>query len=53
MATTSGGSLSDALENLLGLSSVKGAIPASVLVKAPHFSKLSDSTATDAHLEKT
>jgi hypothetical protein len=53
MATTSDGSLSDALENLLGLSSVKGAIPVSMLAKAPHLSKLSDSTATDPHLEKT
>jgi hypothetical protein len=52
-ATTSGGSLSDELANLLGLSSVKGAIPASVLTKAPHLSKLSDSMATDPHLEKT
>jgi hypothetical protein len=53
MATTSGGSLTDELASLLGLSSAKGAIPASVLAKAPHLSKLSDSTATDPHLEKT
>ena len=51
-ATTSGGSFSNALENLFGLS-VKGVIPASVLAKAPHLSKLSEMTATNAHLEKT
>jgi hypothetical protein len=47
------GSLSDELASLLGLSSSKGSIPASVLAKAPHLSKLSDPTATDPHLEKT
>jgi len=52
-AATAGGSLTDELASLLGLSSAKGAIPASVLAKAPHLSKLSDPTATDPHLEKT
>jgi hypothetical protein len=51
--TMSSSSLSDALASLLGLSSAKGTIPASVLAKAPHLSKLSDPTATDPHLEKT
>jgi hypothetical protein len=50
---TPGNSLSDELANLLGLSGSTGAIPASVLAKAPHLSKLSDPTATDPHLEKT
>ena len=48
-----GGSLSDELANLLGLPSSKGAIPSSVLAKAPHLAKLSDPTASDPHLEKT
>lgn len=45
--------ISDEIANLLGISGAKGAIPASVLAKAPHLSKLSDPTATDPHLEKT
>ena len=52
-AATSKGSLSDELASLLGLSSSKSTIPASVLTKAPHLSKLSDLTATNPHLEKT
>jgi hypothetical protein len=52
-AANSGASLSDELANLFGLSNAKGAIPASVLAKAPHLSKLSDSSTTDPHLEKT
>jgi hypothetical protein len=52
-AAAPGGSLSDELAGLLGLSSTKGAIPASVLAKAPHLAKLCDPTATDPHLEKT
>jgi hypothetical protein len=46
-------SLSDELASLLGLSSAKGAILASVLAKAPHLARLSDFTATEPHLEKT
>ena len=46
-------SLSDELANLLGLPSSKGAIPSSILAKAPHLAKLSDPTASDPHLEKT
>jgi hypothetical protein len=46
-------SLSDELASLLGLSGAKGAIPASVLAKAPHLARLSDFMATDPHLEKT
>jgi hypothetical protein len=53
MATNSGASLSDELANLFGLSNVNGAIPASMLVKAPHLSKLSDLSSMDPHLEKT
>ena len=53
LATTSDGSLSKNLTNLLGLSSAKGAIPASILAKVPHLSMLSVSTATDPHLKKT
>jgi hypothetical protein len=52
-AATAGGFLTEELAGLLGLSSTKGAIPASVLAKAPHLFKLSDPTATDPHLEKT
>lgn len=47
------GSLSDEIGNLLGLSNVKGAIPASVLANAPHLLKLLDPMVTDPHLEKT
>jgi hypothetical protein len=50
---TPGNSLSDELASLLRLSGSKGAIPASVLAKAPHLSKLSDPTATDPHLKKS
>lgn len=45
--------ISDEIANLLGISGAKGAIPASVLTKAPDLLKLSDPTATDPHLEKT
>jgi hypothetical protein len=47
------GSLSDEIASLLGLTNSKGAIPASVLAKAPHLSKLSDPLVTDPHLERT
>ncbi|KAF8233294.1 hypothetical protein L208DRAFT_1557284 [Tricholoma matsutake] len=40
-------------KSLLGLSGSKGAIPASVLMKVLHLSKLSNLTTTDPHLEKT
>jgi hypothetical protein len=50
---TSDGSLADELASLLGLSSAKGTISASVLAKALHLSKLSDLTATNPHLKKT
>ena len=53
-ATASPGmSLSDELASLLGISSVRGTIPASMLTKAPHLARLSESTTTDPHLEKT
>ena len=45
--------LSDDIADLLGISTTKGSIPASVLAKAPHLSKLSDSTKSDPHLERT
>jgi len=45
--------LSDEFTDLLGISVTKGSIPASVLAKAPHLSKLSDCTRTDPHLKKT
>ena len=47
------GSLSEELSALLGLSTGKGAIPASVLAKAPHLAKLSAPAVSDSHLEKT
>jgi hypothetical protein len=47
------GSLSDEIANLLGLANSKGAIPVSILTKAPHLSKLMDPLATDPHLKKT
>lgn len=46
-------SLPDEIANLLGLSNSKGAIPVSILAKAPHLSKLSDPLVTDPYLEKT
>ena len=45
--------LSDELSTLLSLSTGKGAIPASVLAKAPHLAKLSAPVMSDPHLEKT
>lgn len=45
--------LPDDIADLLGISTTKGSIPALVLAKAPHLSKLSDSTKLDPHLEKT
>jgi len=45
--------LSNEIADLLGISITKGFIPASVLAKAPHLSKISDLTSTDPHLEKT
>lgn len=51
--TRTNGTLADELSTLLGLSTGKGAIPASVLAKAPHLAKLSAPVASDPHLEKT
>ena len=52
-ARVADGTLSDELSTLLGLSTGKGAIPASVLAKAPHLAKLSAPVVSDPHLEKT
>ncbi|KAF8228041.1 hypothetical protein L208DRAFT_265141 [Tricholoma matsutake] len=52
-ARVADGTLSDELSTLLGLSTGKGAIPASVLAKAPHLAKLSAPVVSDSHLEKT
>jgi hypothetical protein len=46
------GSLLDEITNLLGFTNSKGAIPASILAKAPHLSKLLDPLVTDPYLEK-